>query len=105
MDIGKFTTIKSQVEYVLKKFEHTRNDDLDLTIAVWEEFYYQYLSYSNFNGAMLNLKYLKELPREDTVKRFRAWFQNRDNKYLPTDPKVMKRRGLVVDLFLEEASA
>ena len=82
------TTLKDQVEFVLKNAPETRNDDVHLTIGVWVAYYKFFLE-----GDRLPLMNLKKLPREDHVKRIRATIQNKEKRLLPTDPAVAKRRG------------
>lgn len=81
-------TLKGQVEYTLKTLPATRNSDIALTISVWQYFYP-----SLVQDGKVALDNLFDLPREDSVKRIRAKFQNEMNLYLPTDEKVALARG------------
>ena len=44
--------------------------------------------------AMVELKNIMDLPREDNVKRIRAKFQNEEKKYLPTTLEVARQRKI-----------
>lgn len=44
--------------------------------------------------AMVELKNIMDLPREDNVKRIRAKIQNEEKKYLPTSLEVAKQRKI-----------
>lgn len=83
------------VETVLRDDEETRNSDIKLTIAIWREFYPNYVldtSQGDKSGIFLDALFI--LPREDNIKRIRAKIQNEENKYLPTDPNVRKKRKI-----------
>lgn len=41
------------------------------------------------------MRRLLDLPREDNVKRVRAKIQNEEHKYLPTNPDVLIKRGIL----------
>lgn len=84
-------TLKNQVESCLRDFEETRNSDITLTLCVWKIFYSNKIK----NGSVF-LQDLYELPREDNVKRIRAKL-NEQGKYLPTDLKIARRRGIKED--------
>jgi len=85
--------LKKQVEYCLKTKPATRNSDIELTIAIWKEYYGQRIVLSKSGVELIRLKDLFDLPREDNVKRIRAKF-NELGEYLPTSPEVLKQRGL-----------
>lgn len=78
--------LKDKVEFCLSKYENARNDDIELTIVVWQEFYRV--------GDAIALEQLKELPRESAIVRIRASIQNAEGKYLPTDLKIARKRGI-----------
>jgi hypothetical protein len=77
-------TIKQQVETVLINYPHTRNNDINLTRIIWKRYYRKYTGDA--------LKNLHKLPTQETIKRFRALF-NEQGKYLPTDMKVFEHRA------------
>ncbi len=82
----QFKKLKDKVEFVLGKYENTRNDDIELTIALWQEFYNV--------GDAIPLEAMKELPRESAIVRLRAVVQNVDGKYFPTDLAIARKRGI-----------
>lgn len=81
-----FKKLKDKVEFVLSKYENARNDDIECTIAVWQEFYRV--------GDAIALEQLKDLPRESAIVRLRAVIQNVDGKYFPTDLAIARKRGI-----------
>ena len=85
-------TLKGQVEHCLKNYPDTRNSDITLTIQIWREFYPEKVI-----GEAVALKDLYELPREDNVKRARAYFQNDKKLYWPTSLEIAKKRGILED--------
>ena len=91
--------LKEKVEYCLKKYPTTRNDDVALTIDVWWEYHREYLK--KIDGEYyVKCKDLKNLPREDNVKRVRAIIQNKEHKYLPTSLEVAKKRKINEEAWL-----
>lgn len=87
------STLKREVELVLRDQPETRNSDIALTIAIWERFYTEKIRTSSTGNKGVLLRDLYTLPREDNVKRIRAIF-NAEKKYLPTEWKVAKQRGI-----------
>ena len=85
-------TLKKQVEKILKNHPETRNSDITLMIAVWQNFY-------NI-GPSIRTDQLYDLPREDNIKRIRAQFNAR-GLYRPTDIKIVRARGLNEDKWRE----
>lgn len=96
-------SLKRMVEDVLNDIPATRNSDIALTIEVWKRFYPQRVftserySGSGGNRECITLQSLYDLPREDNVKRTRAYLQNVRKLYLPTDAKVARARGINED--------
>ncbi len=90
-------TLKGQVEAMLHSQEETRNNDITLTLAIWQKFYPHLIRKGSTGEPGVWLRDIFKLPREDNVKRVRAKFQNEENKYLPTDPKVREARGIEED--------
>ena len=89
-------TLTGQVEYILSTNEESRNSDITLTIEIWKRFYPQHIKTlpDVMCTAVVSLKSLFDLPREDNVKRIRAAFQNDALKYLPTDWRIAEARGI-----------
>lgn len=87
--------LKGQVEYILMNDVESRNSDITLTIAIWKRFYSSKIKKSEATGELgVYLKDLFDLPREDNIKRIRAYFQNDKMKYLPTSLEVVKQRKM-----------
>lgn len=82
------------VEYILKRFPESRNDDAVLTTILWEQYCRDVLIPLATGGFAVALDNIKYLPREDNVKRIRAKLQNEKHLYLPTDPQVRARRQI-----------
>ena len=85
--------LKWQVNYCLGKYPKTRNSDIELRHQILRDFYPSRVRELKGREAV----YLEdefELPTQDAVKRVRAVFQNVEGKYLPTDWKVAKKRGI-----------
>lgn len=97
MEYKEIKTLKKQVEHCLREFPETRNSDIALTISVWQLFFPQFLFREGENSYSVPLKNLYELPREDNVKRIRAYFQNDKNLYLPTVWEIARKRGILED--------
>lgn len=85
--------LKDKVIYCLKNYPHTRNDDVSLTLTIWWKFYNNSIEKIGESYYVKCID-LKQLPREDNVKRIRAKLQNEKNIYLPTDENVRKQRGI-----------
>lgn len=84
------------VESVLSDTPAARNSDIALTIEVWKRFYPQRMR-ARDGRSYVALDDLYDLPREDNVKRTRAYLQNVRKLYLPTDAKVARARGINED--------
>lgn len=91
MQYRKIKNLLEQVRWCLEHQPETRNSDIALTVAVWREFYPEYVT-----EAGVPFGSLYTLPREDSVKRLRAKIQNDPIKptYLPTRWDVAKKRGI-----------
>lgn len=82
------------VKRVLHLVPETRNSDTLLTAEIWKQYYGDMLIKSPRTGRFaVMLERLGDLPREDSIKRVRAQYQNVENIYPPTDWKVAKARG------------
>lgn len=91
-------TLKDRVEYVLREYPETRNDDVELTVTLWRVFYPGRVL-ANEHGEVVRLSDLRVLPREDHVKRIRASFQNDPEmpQYLPTKESVAIKRQMNIE--------
>lgn len=91
-------TLKSRILYILEKYPASRNDDVMLMLYLWREFYPSRIHRTDpdetfKNGrAFVYINDITELPREDHIKRHRAYIQNVQLKFPPTDPKVAEKR-------------
>ena len=85
----EITTVKKIVLKLLGEDVRCRNDDKCLTFRVMEHFTKIYIPFEDF----------KKIPAFETIKRCRAKIQNVDKKFLPTDPKVIKRRSIREGIF------
>lgn len=93
--------LTDMVEKVLKEYPKSRDSDQWLTLKIWALFYKSRVheeilpspndSYSKIRKYVY-LEDIMELPREDTIKRIRAVFQNIKKMYLPTNIEVVRRR-------------
>lgn len=98
MNRGNRKEIKKLVTYILHYFPHTRDSDTDLAIKLWQEFYPQH-----FEGNMMDVQALHELPSIKTISRVRRDVQNREGRYLPTKWEVAKKRKIAQDEWKEWA--
>jgi len=89
----KLRTIKERVEYILKNYPETRNDDMYLWLIYVRLFDPELSKYIKF----IPYNILKKAPKLETIVRVRRKIQNEEHKYLPTDPKVLKRRRLLAE--------
>lgn len=88
--------LKNMVEQVLAenpKYNgaEARNSDVALMIIIWQRWY----GVSDKPDGIVHVRRLFDLPREDNVKRVRAKIQNEEHKYLPTNPDVLIKRGIL----------
>ena len=84
------------VEQILRenpKYQNieARNSDIALLILIWQRWY----GVSDLPNGTVHVRRLLDLPREDNVKRVRAKIQNEEHKYLPTNPDVLIKRGIL----------
>lgn len=86
--------IDSIVRELLRTDERTRNDDRLLwLLTLW------HYDQSAFGQSQDGIRYifvdrlLSDLPMENTVKRVRAFIQNEEGLYKPTDQKVLEKRS------------
>lgn len=88
--------LKNMVEQVLRDNPsymgvEARNSDIALMILIWQRWY----NVSDRPDGIVHVRRLFDLPREDNVKRVRAKLQNEEHKYLPTNPDVLIKRGIL----------
>ena len=85
-------TLKEKIIECLIKFPGTRNDDIQLTSMI--VYKYHNSEMKEIDGKIYTSIYIQRLIRQANVKRIRAFIQNVENRYLPTDLKVVKRRKI-----------
>ena len=90
MHIQRLRDLKSKVEYCLREFEETRENDAQLTLSIIITYLPGEVKFLDgvYYFSMESLKVV----REDHVKRIRAKL-NQEGKYLPKDPEVIRRRN------------
>lgn len=89
-----YRKLKSMVYRVLERREETRNSDITLMIRIAEIYYPSRIRHNQEGKAEIFLEDLYSLPREDHIKRVRAYLQNEQNLFLPTIEDVRKTRGI-----------
>ena len=87
-------TLRDQVIYCLTQDPHSRNSDIRLTQVLWWNYYNSYFIKGEDDKWLIRVGDLWSLPREDNIKRVRAKIQNDENKFLPTDPEVCRKRKI-----------
>lgn len=85
---------KEIVEEILKVSEKARNSDTYGTALVWYNHNREKVIDTPQGKAVLITDYVDILFREDTFKRWRAWFNSAKGGklYLATDPEIIKNR-------------
>lgn len=85
--------LKSQVESILAEFPKTRDSDITLMIHLWNRYYPAHLHQAP-RGQGIYLSSLYTLPTQESIKRERAFIQNEEFRFLPTDEKVRRARRI-----------
>ena len=85
--------LTKMVEEILTEIPETRNSDIKLTIEIWKIYYPQYIK-NRAGEEVVSLRTLYDLPREDNIKRLRAFIQNTEGRLLPTTWEIAKQRGI-----------
>lgn len=88
---NKLKTVKERVEFVLRNYPETRNDDFYLWLIYVRLFCKELAKYISY----IPYEVLKKAPKFETIRRVRQKIQNEEHKYLPTNPKVLKKRRLL----------
>jgi hypothetical protein len=83
--------LKEIIERLLAEDERCRNDDKWLTFRVIQHYTKIYIPFEDF----------KRIPDFASVKRIRAHIQNKEGRFLPTDPEVMRKRRQAITLMQE----
>ena len=80
----KLKEVKKLVEQILAEDERARNDDKWLIYRVLSHYTKVYIPFEDF----------EKIPSYETITRARRLIQNKEGKYLPTDPEVLKKRRI-----------
>lgn len=90
----RLKTLKFRVEYILQGWPETRNDDVELTRQLWRVYFPGWIIKHSDGTEYIALTSLSKIPREDNIKRVRAYWQNTRGLYLPTTWEVAKKRQI-----------
>jgi acyl dehydratase len=99
----KFPKLSHKVLAILRDQPQTRNDDIDLTLWIWYEYFREHLEWQepvapNTEGRwIVSLTSVRALPSEDKISRFRRKINEAsrefpEGRYRATDPVVLARR-------------
>lgn len=92
--MSELKTYKQKVRYILEYVPQTRNDDGLLFAHYVNHFYPQLVRRMEDGHKYVALKHFKDLPSFETIRRCRQIIQNDNGDFIPTDPKVIKGRGI-----------
>ncbi len=81
-------THEQRVRHTLENSPHTRNSDKALMVALWRDFYGEFIE----NNEWVNLKDITNLPGLDGISRIRRKVQE-SGEYMPTEEKVARQRA------------
>ena len=81
--LAELKQVKKIVMHLLETDERTRNDDKWLTYRVMRQFTNIYIPFEDFS----------KMPSFESIKRSRAYIQNTQGMFPPTDIKVLHKRG------------
>jgi hypothetical protein len=79
---AEFRTVRAIIEDILEKDIRARNDDKYLSFRVMQYFTKIYIPFEDFD----------KMPSWETIKRVRAFIQNIEHRFEPTDPDVKAKR-------------
>jgi len=81
--------LEKKVIATLRDYAYTRDDDLNLTIRLWQTFFPGYCR----NGK-ITMSDFRFLPSQSDIQRLRAKIQNDLGQYPPTHWKVAQKRKM-----------
>lgn len=84
--MSKLNTIKAQVEYILRRYPATRNDDRFLIRVLYQKFYNVHY-YDSFGAVLMNTK----LPSFESIRRCRQKIQEQDESLRGTKESAKAR--------------
>ena len=90
----KLKTVKERVEYLLERYPESRNDDFYLYILYVRHFEPELSRYIEY----IPFEIIKRSTRFETIRRCRQKIQE-EGRYLPTDPKVLRKRRRLEKLY------
>ena len=85
----KLDTQRAIIEKILKEDERARNDDKWLTYRLLRHYTNVFIPFEDF----------KKIPAFANAQKIRQKIQNKEKKYLPTDPKVRQKRRIAEEDF------
>lgn len=91
--MAELKTYKQKVAYVLHHHEEARNSDVKLFEYYVGLFHPDALIEAHDDTLGVSFDAMEFLPAFETLRRSRQIIQNDNGEYLPTDPKVIERRG------------
>ncbi|MCE1248732.1 MAG: hypothetical protein LWY06_18995 [Firmicutes bacterium] len=77
-------SLKSRVEWVLKIYPESRNDDRLLAWLLWKDYYPEAFEKKGVED-VLTLEGFKKLPKSYDIQRYRAHIQNKLGRYRSCD--------------------
>jgi hypothetical protein len=87
--------VKKLVETALEQYEQTRNDDKLLLFLILHKIKYPHWDLrAGFSTMTVRSADLAKFPSPESIIRARAYIQNVEKKFLPTDEAVIKKRRL-----------
>ena len=90
----KLKTVKERVEWILANHPEARNDDFYLYILYVRTFEPELSKYIDY----IPFEIIKRSTRFETIRRCRQKIQE-EGRYLPTDPKVLKKRRKLAEAY------
>jgi len=97
-------SLKEQVKEVLACDEQSRNSDTRLYQMLLYKHYHSLLFQNTLDKWSITLDNLYEAPSRADTQRYRAYWQNQKNIYLPTSGEVRRQRKINESLWREELS-
>lgn len=95
----------SVVERVLEKHQIARNNDLWLIMLTWvAQKGAVRIEHEENEGFFIPFEAFDKLLMPESITRSRRFLNYEENKYLPTDPEVLRKRRLREEKFKEEFS-
>jgi hypothetical protein len=85
-------TLKGKVNYILDQEPGTRNSDDELYRKVIFQFYREYFKKDSDGYGYIRFSDKKHIPSQQSIIRWRAYFQNKVIKYQPSEVMVKINR-------------